>query len=102
MLAVLDTTQTPELVREGQARELIRLIQDARKAADFDVADRIAVCYDAPGPLREAIQAHADWIRRETLSRDLLAGVDPTQEGYRSEGEIDDMPVVVVVRKASE
>ena len=38
---LLDTTTTPELEAEGLARDLIRAIQDTRKAAGFDVSDRI-------------------------------------------------------------
>ena len=38
---LLDTTTTPELEAEGLARDVIRAVQDTRKAADFDVSDRI-------------------------------------------------------------
>jgi isoleucyl-tRNA synthetase len=38
---LLDTTMTPELQAEGLARDVIRAVQDTRKAAGFDVSDRI-------------------------------------------------------------
>ncbi len=38
---LLDTTLTPELKAEGLARDVIRAVQDSRKAAGFDVSDRI-------------------------------------------------------------
>jgi isoleucyl-tRNA synthetase len=38
---VLDTTTTPELEAEGLARDIVRAVQDTRKAAGFDVSDRI-------------------------------------------------------------
>jgi isoleucyl-tRNA synthetase len=38
---LLDTTTTPELEAEGLARDVIRAVQDTRKAAGFDVSDRI-------------------------------------------------------------
>jgi len=38
---LLDTATTPELEAEGLARDVIRAVQDTRKAADFDVSDRI-------------------------------------------------------------
>ncbi|MGO2659443.1 MAG: isoleucine--tRNA ligase [Mycetocola reblochoni] len=40
---LLDTALTPELEAEGLARDLIRAVQDARKRADFDMSDRIAL-----------------------------------------------------------
>ncbi len=38
---LLDTTTTPQLEAEGLARDVIRAVQDTRKAAGFDVSDRI-------------------------------------------------------------
>jgi isoleucyl-tRNA synthetase len=38
---LLDTVTTPELEAEGLARDVIRAVQDTRKAAGFDVSDRI-------------------------------------------------------------
>jgi isoleucyl-tRNA synthetase len=53
-------TSTPELEREGLARDFIRLVQVARKDAGFNVADRIAIEVKA-GPLADAaIAAHLD------------------------------------------
>lgn len=40
---LLDTATTPELEAEGLARDVIRAVQDTRKAAGFDVSDRIAL-----------------------------------------------------------
>ncbi|MDQ1128697.1 isoleucine--tRNA ligase [Microbacterium sp. SORGH_AS_0888] len=40
---LLDTTTTPELEAEGLARDVVRAIQDTRKAAGFEVSDRIAL-----------------------------------------------------------
>ena len=40
---VLDTAVTPELAAEGLARDLVRAVQQARRDADLDVSDRIAL-----------------------------------------------------------
>ena len=45
----LETTLTPELRCEGLAREVIRLIQDARKSDGLDVTDRIALRWATAG-----------------------------------------------------
>jgi isoleucyl-tRNA synthetase len=104
ILVVLDTTLTPELVAEGRAREVVRLIQDARKQAGFDVSDRISVRYAAADGVAEAFQRHAEYIQRETLATRLeagLAGLDgPAAAGWhRAEDEIDGVPVVVAVQR---
>ena len=46
-VAALDTELTPELVREGLAREFVRRLQELRKQADLDVADRIRLFVSA-------------------------------------------------------
>jgi isoleucyl-tRNA synthetase len=94
----LDLELTPELRREGQARELMRIVQDARKAAGLQVSDRIALGLELPPELAEALDAHLDDLRAETLAVDVSRG--PLEDSSRSEGTIDGLEVVVSVRKA--
>ena len=49
---------TPELRTEGLARELVRVVQDARKAAALEVSDRIELALALDGDLAEALSAH--------------------------------------------
>jgi isoleucyl-tRNA synthetase len=71
----LDLTLTPELRLAGLARDVIRLIQEARKSSGFDVADRIAVRWTAATPdLAEAISAHERLIAEEVLAVDFAPG----------------------------
>ncbi len=70
-LAALVTELTPELVREGLAREFVRRVQDLRKQADLDISDRIRVVYSATPGLEEAVQAFKDYITTETLTLEL-------------------------------
>ncbi|MFL5802240.1 MAG: isoleucine--tRNA ligase [Roseiflexaceae bacterium] len=80
VLVALDTTLTPELIEEGLARELVRNIQDARKSAGFDIADRIAVYLggaDDGDGVEKVIQQWGDYIRAETLADDLLLAAPP-------------------------
>ena len=56
------------LVTEGRARAAVRLIQDARKQAGFDVSDRINVRYAASDGLADVFEEHAAYIRREASS----------------------------------
>jgi len=78
-VAALVTELTPELEREGLAREFVRRVQDLRKSAGFEVADRIVTYYSASPKLAEAVAAHAGYILGETLSVELVA--DPAPEG---------------------
>lgn len=70
-LAILNTTINRELELEGLARDVVRLIQQARKKANFHVSDRIVIDIDADLTLSEAIEAHRDYIMEQTLSEQL-------------------------------
>jgi isoleucyl-tRNA synthetase len=70
-LVVLDTDVTPELAAEGIARDLVRLVQQARRDAGLDVSDRIACTVDAPEDVIAAARAHEAYIAGETLALDV-------------------------------
>jgi isoleucyl-tRNA synthetase len=76
-VAALVTNLTPELVQEGLAREFVRRVQDLRKSADLDVADRINLFVEASDGLRSAIEEHRDYITTETLTSSLALGGPP-------------------------
>ena len=76
-VAALVTELTPELVEEGLAREFVRRVQDLRKSAGLNVADRIELFVDASPGLKSAIEAHRDYITAETLTSDLVLGSPP-------------------------
>ncbi len=74
--AVLDLALTPELEAEGYARDVVRDVQDARKAAGLEVGDRIALSLTVPGDRVDAVEAHRDLVMSETLAvtLDVAAG----------------------------
>ncbi|MCK6584315.1 MAG: isoleucine--tRNA ligase [Anaerolineales bacterium] len=76
-VAALVTTLTPELVAEGLAREFVRRVQDLRKTANLDVADRIELFVEASAGLRSAVEAHKDYITAETLCTKLSFSAPP-------------------------
>jgi len=78
-VAALVTDLTPELVQEGLAREFVRRVQDLRKSAELDVADRIELFVEASTGLKSAIEAHRDYITAETLTSDLKFGSPPKE-----------------------
>jgi isoleucyl-tRNA synthetase len=99
VLVVLDTSLTPDLISEGRAREGVRLIQEARKQAGFDVSDRIRVRYTATDGVAEAFEQHAAYISRETLATRLEPGLETGDGWFCSEDEIDGLPVAVAVHR---
>jgi isoleucyl-tRNA synthetase len=68
-LVVLDTTVTPELAAEGIAKDLVRVVQQARRQAGLQVTDRIVVTIDAPADVVAAAQEHELLIAGEVLAR---------------------------------
>ena len=76
-VAALVTDLTPELVQEGLAREFVRRVQDLRKSAELDVADRIELFVEASAGLKSAIEAHRDYITAETLTAELKFASPP-------------------------
>jgi isoleucyl-tRNA synthetase len=70
----LDLELTPELVRAGLAREVVRLVQEARKSSGFDVSDRIVLVWDADGQVAEALHEHAPLVAEEVLAVEMTQG----------------------------
>ena len=67
----LETALTPELVAEGLAREFVSHVQSMRKEADFEVTQRIALTVEADDEMRSALEAHAQYVKGETLALSL-------------------------------
>ena len=70
-LVVLDTEVTEELEAEGWAADVIRGLQDARKASGFEVSDRIAAVLSVPEEKKAWAERHADHIAGEVLATDF-------------------------------
>jgi isoleucyl-tRNA synthetase len=77
-LLALDLQVTPELAAEGTARDVVRIVQQARRDAGLDVSDRIQLTLGADAPTAEAITTHATFICAETLATTLKVLPDTT------------------------
>ena len=73
VVVVLATEVTPELKREGLARDLVRAIQEIRRDLDLAFDDRIQLGILAEGQVAEAVATHTDYIKGETLALELTA-----------------------------
>ncbi len=81
----LNKTITPELKLEGQTREIIRSIQNARKKAGLNVDDRIKLNLNTSGELEKAINEYEKIIKDETLAVSL----DDNEYSYSEKVKID-------------
>ncbi|MBM7775773.1 isoleucyl-tRNA synthetase [Actinokineospora baliensis] len=96
-LVVLDTAVTAELAAEGVARDLVRIVQQARRDAGLEVSDRIVLTVDtSSAPELDAVLAvHRDFVAGETLADVVDTGAASAAEGTVGDG----LAVRVDVRK---
>ena len=99
LTVALSTVLTPELVREGYAREIISKLQTMRKDAGFEVTDRIAVSFDSGLAVTEALEAFRDMVMEVVLALSLEAG-ESLPGGYTQEWDINGEKAVLSVKKA--
>jgi len=81
----LDLELTPELVRAGLAREVVRLVQEARKSSGFEVSDRISLRWSAAGDTAEALREHDGLIRNEVLAVEVEETADLDGDTVRND-----------------
>ena len=79
----LETKLTPELEREGLARELAHHLNTMRKDAGLDIADRIALRYD--GDVAAVVERYRDFIAEEALATDVKRGLAGRGHAWRGE-----------------
>ncbi len=95
-VVVLDTAVTPELAAEGVARDVIRVVQQARRDADLDVSDRISLVVAASPTVRAAVEAHREFVAGETLATTLAFAEKAETAGFGGEaGDGEQITVTV-------
>ncbi len=70
----MDITISPELRKEGIAREIVNRIQNFRKDAGFEVTDKINVSIDSNEEINAAIESNKDYIAAEVLADAINVG----------------------------
>jgi isoleucyl-tRNA synthetase len=97
VVVTVSTEMTPELEREGLAREIVHRIQNLRKDAGFEIADRIRTYYSGDDTLRDAMRAFDDYVRNETLSVDVIESAPPA-DAHAESASVDGRDVTGVAR----
>jgi isoleucyl-tRNA synthetase len=100
VVVVLATELTPELIAEGLARELVRVIQERRKEMGCNFTDRIEVgVVTKSDELKKAVETFRDYICAETLAVKLQIGALRKVSGYATKvGDIDVELYIQVVK----
>ena len=94
---IIDTALTPELIEEGNVRELISKIQTMRKEAGFEVTDKIELFAKDNETITDIMQNNEDQILKEVLALGVHYG---RVDGYEKEWNINGEKVTLGVKKA--
>ncbi len=84
IVVALETALTPELEKEGLAREFVSRVQNLRKQKDFEVSDRIRVIFRGSETLLAALSEHRKYVMEEVLALELV-------ENAALEGDVLDL-----------
>jgi isoleucyl-tRNA synthetase len=105
LVVALDTELDEELLQEGLARDLVRIVNDMRKSADFEVSDRITTYYRLDGAegddrklVAGALANYRDYIKAETLTNDLREG-EPSNGAFRQEEKVGSVTLHLAVER---
>jgi isoleucyl-tRNA synthetase len=89
---------SPELAEEGLAREIVHRLQTLRKTAGFEIADYIVTYYQGDDYVKQVMTNYADYVKLETLSRNLIEG--KPEDGVATETfKLNDHAVILGVKK---
>ena len=90
-IVVLDVNVTPELEEEGLTRDLVRLVQQARKNAGLHVSDHIRLVLELPASAQAAVQKHEAYLKEQTLAVVVEYGA-PGDDLHIEEGKLGGEP----------
>ncbi len=95
LTVALDVTITPELEKEGIARELVNRVQNFRKESGLDVTDKITLIIESNDKINQAILTYKDYICTEVLAKELdLKSASGTAFETDIEGELLKIEIV--------
>ncbi len=95
----LSTTLTPELKREGMARDFVRQVQQLRKEADLEIQDRIRIFYASDDEeLTAAIAEWSDYIRAETLADSMEPSTEVPSDA--KQGSVGSLKIFIWIQKS--
>ena len=93
----LDVTVTPELRREGIAREIVNRIQNIRKERDYNITDRIKLTFDSQIETNDAIAEYKEYISSQVLATELVVGQVDSEDKDAVTLDIDELNLNVKI-----
>ena len=96
LTVALDMTLTPDLIKEGLARELVNRIQNHRKESGLEVTDKIEVFLKENAELEAAVSENKSYILSETLATSLIFNANVEQG---SPLEFDTIKSIIQIKK---
>ncbi len=96
LTVALDVTITPELKKEGIARELVNRIQNMRKDNGFEVTDKIGIVFEENQTVQEAVTTNETYIKNETLTETIEFATNVING---TEIAFDDIATQLVIKK---
>ncbi len=90
------TELSPDLEAEGISREIVRRLQTMRRAAGFEVTDTIVTYYQGDDFIYRVVSEFADYIKQETLSRELVRGASP-ERSYTEKHRISGHEIILSI-----
>ena len=93
-VVLLDIALTPELLAEGTARDIVRIVQQTRREADLAVSDRIHLILGLPDEVAQQVAPFTDYICAETLAERLSFNADASRTT-----DLDGTPIYVAVER---
>ena len=94
LTVALEVELTPELKKEGMARELINRIQNLRKETGLEITDRVAVTIAPNAEVEDAINGYGDYIKSQVLANSIT-----TAPNDGAEVDFDDFKLNIKVAK---
>ncbi|MBX9702713.1 MAG: hypothetical protein K2X39_01040, partial [Silvanigrellaceae bacterium] len=98
LVVALNGKLTDELKMEGIARELVSFVQKARKNADFNVEDKIYLCFAASTALQSAIKLNKEYIEEETLAT-LVSNLPYQETKFECENTVEGEVIKILIVK---
>ena len=97
----LDVQLDDELIAECTAREFVNRVQNMRKDASLDVADRICIGVEGDAELERAVDQYRAYISAETLALELVVGTLPERIVLDQEWQVNNHAGKIAIARAA-